>query len=206
MYDAVVAMTDIVSNLASLGQDRYPYPPPYIIDTFQASDGWFVMQVVREHQFERLAQLVGRPEWTADPRFSTRAGWGEHLDGVLRPGIEAWAAHLTKRQAAEQLTAAGVAAGPCHDAHEMLADPQLARRHMLVEMERTDGAGPPVLIPGNPVKLSKLAEEAETRVPWVGEHTHDVLRTTLGLSVEELDGFEAAGVIGPRSPVPDVTP
>ena len=92
MYDATVAMTDIVTNLASLGVERRAFPQPFILDVFRASDGWFVMQLVREHQFERLARVVERPEWIGDARLATRAGWGEHLDDVLRPGIEAWAA------------------------------------------------------------------------------------------------------------------
>ena len=52
---------------------------------------------------------------------------------------------------------------------------------MLVEMPRTDGVDEPVLVPGNPVKLSKVAEGPETRVPWVGEHTDAVLADELGL-------------------------
>ena len=43
-----------------------------------------------------------------------------------------------------------------------------------------------MLVPGNPVKLSKVAEGPETRVPWVGEHTDDVLRDELGLDDDEL--------------------
>ena len=64
----------------------------------------------------------------------------------------------------------------------MIADPHLAARHMIVEMPRTDGVDEPVLVPGNPVKLSKMTEGPETRVPWVGEHTAEVLETELGLS------------------------
>ena len=92
MYDATVAMTDIVSNFHSLGWERQPSPTPFLIASFKANDGYFVMQMVREHQFERLARVVGHAEWVGDPRFATRAGWGEHLESVLRPGIEAWAA------------------------------------------------------------------------------------------------------------------
>ena len=44
MLDATVAMTDIVTNFASLGLPSQPYPPPYILDTFRASDGWFVIR------------------------------------------------------------------------------------------------------------------------------------------------------------------
>ncbi|MFI5040836.1 MAG: CaiB/BaiF CoA transferase family protein [Acidimicrobiales bacterium] len=196
MLDAVVAMTDLVMNFASLGQPHIPYPPASIIETFRARDGWFVMQLVREHQFERLARVIGRPEWITDSRLATREGWGLHLDDVLRPGIEAWSSGLTKLEAASALTAAGVASGPCHSATEVIDDPHLAARHMIVEMPRPDGGGPPVLIPGNPVKLSKMAEGPETRVPWLGEHTAAVLRAEVGLEDDQLAELERRGVIG----------
>ena len=77
----------------------------------------------------------------------------------------------------------------------MIADPHIAARHMLVEMPRTDGVAEPVLVPGNPVKLSKVAEGPETRVPWVGEHTAAVLAAELGLSDEGLAGLRDRGVI-----------
>ncbi len=77
----------------------------------------------------------------------------------------------------------------------MIADEHVARRNMLVEMPRPDGIDEPVLIPGNPVKLSEVAEGPETRVPWVGEHTRDVLTTELGLSGQELDTLRDEGVI-----------
>ncbi len=66
---------------------------------------------------------------------------------------------------------------------------------MLVEMPRTDGVADPVLVPGNPVKLSKVSEGPETRVPWVGEHTAAVLRAELGLDDAELAELRARGVI-----------
>ncbi len=77
----------------------------------------------------------------------------------------------------------------------MIADPHVAARHMLVEMPRTDGVAEPVLVPGNPVKLSKVAEGPETRVPWVGEHTDEVLRAELGLDDAELAKLRDADVI-----------
>jgi crotonobetainyl-CoA:carnitine CoA-transferase CaiB-like acyl-CoA transferase len=60
---------------------------------------------------------------------------------------------------------------------------------------RTDDVDEPVLVPGNPVKLSKMADGPETRVPWVGEHTDEVLGKELGLSDGELAELRAAGVI-----------
>jgi crotonobetainyl-CoA:carnitine CoA-transferase CaiB-like acyl-CoA transferase len=195
MLDATVAMTDIVTNFASLGLPSQPYPAPYILDTFRASDGWFVIQLVREHQFERLAETVGHHEWLDDPRLAERAGWGEHLEDVIRPGIEEWAAGLTKLAAAEALMAAGVAAGPCLESHEVMRDPHLAARNMLVSLTRTDGVEQPVLVPGNPVKLSKVPDEPDERVPWIGEHTVEVLQSDLGLDDEQVAALAEAGII-----------
>jgi crotonobetainyl-CoA:carnitine CoA-transferase CaiB-like acyl-CoA transferase len=195
MLDSTVAMTDIVANLASLGQPRLPFPPPYILDTFRARDGWFVMQVVREHQFERLARTVGHPEWLDDGRLATRAGWGEHLEGVIRPGVETWAASRTKVEAARGLMAEGVAAGPCATSRDVLDDAHLRARDMLLEVPRTDG-GRPVIVPGNPIKLSAVAGPDDQRLPCAGQDTDAVLSGELGLGDDELDRLAGAGVIG----------
>jgi crotonobetainyl-CoA:carnitine CoA-transferase CaiB-like acyl-CoA transferase len=102
---------------------------------------------------------------------------------------------LTKREAAAALSEAGLAVGPVHDAAELVADPHLAQRNMLVEMDRPTGDGPPVLAPGNPIKMSRVAEGPETRVPWVGEHTAEVLAQELGSTADELARLRKDGVI-----------
>ena len=194
MLDAVVAMTDVVSNLWSLGQ--HPDAPlPMILDAFATKDGYLNMQVVREHQFAALMTLIGRPEWVDDPRFAERLGWAEYLESDIRPAIEAWLADKTRLEATHLLSDVGIAAGPVHTSPEIIADEHVAKRHMIVEMERTDGVADPVLIPGNPVKLSAVAEGPETRIPWVGEHTTEVLQAELGLSGVELDQLRADGVV-----------
>jgi crotonobetainyl-CoA:carnitine CoA-transferase CaiB-like acyl-CoA transferase len=195
MYDATVAMTDIVTNFGSLGKFRLNEPKNAILDPFRASNGWFVLQLVREHQLERISQLVGHPEWVDDPRLATREGWAAHLEDMLRPAIEAWAADMTKLEAVEKLSAAGIASAPVQTAQEVLVDPHLQGRNMLVEMERTDGVDQPVVIPGNPVKLSKMAEGPESRIPWVGEHTRAILADELGLDDDAIDVLVADGVI-----------
>jgi len=194
MLDSVVAMTDIVTNFWSMGL-RGGELGPLIMHGFRASDGWFVVQVGREAQFAGLVELIGRPEWAGDARFSTRQGWLDHLESDLRPAIEGWAAGLTKVEACRALGGAGIAAGPCFRDEEVVRDPHLAGRHMLVAIERTDGVDQPVLVPGNPVKLSAVPEADETRPPWLGEHTDEVLSSELGLSAPDLADLREAGVI-----------
>ncbi|MBI2705535.1 MAG: CoA transferase [Actinobacteria bacterium] len=208
MLDAVVAMTDIVTNFWSMGvrqhgpgpsgQKRHPEQSSQlevICEGFKADDGYVVLQVVREPQFYRLGELIGHPEWSADPRFASRKGWIPNLETVIRPAVEQWLQGKTKIDAATELTAAGIVAGPSSSAPDVIADPHVAARNMLVEMDRPDGVDEPILLPGNPVKLSKMAEGPETRVPWVGEHTGEVLRNELGLSPAELEQLHESGVI-----------
>jgi formyl-CoA transferase len=194
MLDATIAMTDVVTNFWSMGMNGGDIGP-LILGGFRARDGWFILQVAREQHFARLVDFIGRPEWASDPRFATRQGWVDHLEDVLRPAIEGWAASLTKLEACEALAAAGIAAGPCFSDEEVVHDPHVAARDMLVEMPRSDGVDQPVLTPGNPVRLSKVAQGPETRVPWLGEHTGEVLRKDLGLTDKELDSLRVEGVV-----------
>ena len=196
MFDAMVAMTDIVTNFWSLGVRPEPDKGLEVIcEGFRASDGYVVAQIVREHQFFNLADVVGHPEWKDDPRFATRAGWGPALESEIRPAVDAWASKRTKLEAAHELTEAGIVAGPSNRAPDVIADPHLAARHMIVEMPRTDGVAEPVLVPGNTVKLSKMTEGPETRMPWVGERTAEVLEVELGLSAKEIAGLRDRGVV-----------
>jgi len=96
---------------------------------------------------------------------------------------------------AAALSAAGLAAGPCLTPPEVIADEHLAARDMLVEVPRPDGGDEPVLVPGNPVRMSKVAVGPEGRVPWLGEHTDEVLAAELGLDDAERARLREAGVI-----------
>ena len=194
MLDAMVAMTDIVTNFWSLGL-RGGDSAALIMDGFRASDGWFIIQVGREPQFAALADLVGEPGWATDPRFAERQGWVDHHDDVIRPAVEAWASGQTRLEACAAMSAAGIAAGPCLRADEVVADEHVAARNMLVEMPRTDGRDEPVLVPGNPVKMTNVTEGPETRIPWLGEHTDAVLGEELGLEADDLAALRADGTI-----------
>jgi crotonobetainyl-CoA:carnitine CoA-transferase CaiB-like acyl-CoA transferase len=78
---------------------------------------------------------------------------------------------------------------------------------MLVELGRADGVDQPVLVAGNPIKMSRVAEGPESDVPQLGEHTTSVLGSVLGLDRKAIDELIGEGVISsseapPRSMVP----
>ena len=195
MLDSVMAMTDIVTNYWSMGVDNGD-SGTVINHGFRAADGWFVMQVARQHMFERLADVVGHSEWLSDPRFDSPYGWVEHLEDVIRPAIEGWAAGRSRLEACEALSQAGLAAGPCMRPDELVSDPHVAARHMLVGIERTDGIDQPVLVPGNPARIDHRPEGGDRRIPWLGEHTDEILATELGLSDTEISALRSSCVVG----------
>ena len=194
MLDSVLAMTDVVTNFWSLGH-RPGDTSTVLLEAFRAADGWFVLQVGREQHLAALAELIGRPDWLTDDRLAQRTGWTEHLEDLIRPAVESWSADRTRHEVCAELSAVGLAAGPCATTDEVVADPHVAARNMLVEMERPDGVDQPVLVPGNPVKLSRVAEGPERRPPWLGEHTDEVLSAELGLTSSQIDGLRDRGVI-----------
>jgi crotonobetainyl-CoA:carnitine CoA-transferase CaiB-like acyl-CoA transferase len=198
MFDAMVSICDLAVNYWSMGQYREPdqeFDLPLILDSFPSARGWFIVQVVREHQFERLANLVGHPDWVGDDRFATRQGWRDHFETAIRPAVEAWAADKTNLEAARAFADSGIAAAPCSSAADVAADPHVALHNMLVEVERTDGVEQPVLVAGNPIKMSRVAEGPERFVPLMGEHTDSVLNSVLGLDDQAIDDLIAAGVV-----------
>ena len=197
IYDSMVAINDMLPFMWSMGLPPVMCTPRHfeLVASFRARDGWFVIACLREHQFERLAHTIGRPGWCRDPRFATREGWAAHRESVIRPAVEAWAREKTKLEAARELCAAGVAAGPSNDGGDLRADPHVALRDMLIEVPRPD-AGGDLLVVGNPVKLSRVAEGPVAAFPRLGEHTDAVLGSTLGLGAAELAELRAKGVIG----------
>jgi crotonobetainyl-CoA:carnitine CoA-transferase CaiB-like acyl-CoA transferase len=184
MFDCMLSITDIVTNFWSMGLGEGELAAS-IMHGFQASDGWFILITFREYEFARLAECIGQPEWLTDPRLASRAGWVEHLETIIRPAVEGWASTRTRVQACAELGRAGVASAPCLRAGEVATDAHVAA-HDIAQ---------PVLVPGNPVKMTDLAIGPETRMPWLGEHTDDILSAELGLTAAELASLRSEGVV-----------
>ena len=156
---------------------------------FEAKDGWFIMQVGREPQFDALVALIGHPEWIDDPRFATRAGLARAPRGRAAAGDRGLGVRAgTRSRRCDELGRAGIAAGPCFSDEEVVADPHVAARHMLVEMPRTRRRRAAGADPRQPGEARTMADGPETRVPWLGEHTDEVLAEELAERREIDDG------------------
>lgn len=162
---------------------------PY--QAFAASDGYINIGGANQANWERIADVLGHPEWRDDPRFSTNTARMAHLDAlvVLMNGV------LSQRSRAEWialLDAAGVPAGPVHSLGEALTHPQTLARGMVVDLVHPEAGATRAL--GCPVHLSGTPARVDRPAPMLGEHTRELLREC-DYGDPEIDALVAAGVV-----------
>jgi crotonobetainyl-CoA:carnitine CoA-transferase CaiB-like acyl-CoA transferase len=200
MYDAMLTLADLPPNFWSLGMRKKidvdeEIRSPGVIEAFRAKDGYFTAYMIRRYQYERMCEVIGRPDLAQDERLKTPYDWADRLDELIRPAMEGWAANLTKHEAANRLMEGGIPAAPCNNQLDVINDPGVKARRMLIEMPRGDGGAEPVLVPGNPLKLSAMAEGPEQPNPLLGEHTDAVLAAELGMDRAALARLRETKVI-----------
>jgi formyl-CoA transferase len=140
--------------------------------------------------WKTLTKIVGRPELGDDPGYADRRDRVKYIDAI-DDMIEAWTEKRTKQEALEILAGAGVPCGAVLDSTEVLSDPHLRARGMIVELEHPRRGRYPM--PANPVRLSDSPTEM-VRAPLLGEHNAEVYGA-LGYGEAELDALRRDGVI-----------
>lgn len=199
MLDSMIAMCDHIPSYWSLGSRPKPDEKkrsPLLASGFRARDGWFVLHIGRTYQFERLAKILGRSEWLVDERLANPWGWTDQLETILRPAIEEWASTKSKFEAARIFAEDGVAAAPCSTPEDLMSDPHVIARKMLIEIPRCDGITAPFVTAGNPIKMSCIEDTDEAPLyPSLGEHTVTLLDEILGISSTDIDQLRLAGAI-----------
>jgi formyl-CoA transferase len=106
--------------------------------------------------------------------------------------VEEWTGQRSKHEVMRLLGDAGVPCGACQDTGEVLADPHLKARDMIVDIDYpTRGTYQTV---GCPVKLSDSPAQI-TRPPLLGEHTATLLSELCGVGRDEVTRLRDDGVV-----------
>jgi formyl-CoA transferase len=138
-----------------------------------------------------FVKATGMTHLGEDPRFKTPDGRWENRD-ALNAEIEGWTRQRTKYEVMEILGAAGVPCGACQDTGEILEDPHLKARGMIVDVHYPKyGTFKTV---GCPIHLSASPAEV-TRPPELGEHSEEILREHCGVTAKDFAKLKAAGVV-----------
>lgn len=165
---------------------------------FEASDGWLVLAAAKQKFWERLCEVLERPDLAADPRFATMAARNEHRDELL-PILEEIFRGRTVQEWLDLLVPAGIPCAKINSVLEALEDPQTVARGDVVEHEH------PVLgtvrTIASPLRLAdgqghELRAQPPRRAPFRGEHTEEVLMAVCGYSPERIRELHAEGVFG----------
>jgi crotonobetainyl-CoA:carnitine CoA-transferase CaiB-like acyl-CoA transferase len=166
---------------------------PY--QAFRASDGWVNIGGANQANWERIAEVLGHPEWRDDPRFATNTARMQNVE-ALAAAINDVMRARTKAEWTERLAAAGVPVGPVHSLAEALAHPQTLARGMVVDLVHPQAGATRAL--GCPIHFSETPAQIRRPAPLLGEHTREVLRES-GYTDADIDALVAAGVVDDAS-------
>lgn len=173
------------------GQAGNDHPTSTPMGLFEASDGSFNLGASGQGNWVRLCELVGHPEWIADPDFANeksrtanRARCNKLLSEVFKTkSVEYWV---------EALNNAGVPAGPVYNVPQMFADKHVKQANIAKMVK--DKAGKEKGFITQPAVLSRTPADVVTTAPQWGEHTEEVL-SEVGYSAEEIAKFQEQGVV-----------
>jgi crotonobetainyl-CoA:carnitine CoA-transferase CaiB-like acyl-CoA transferase len=166
---------------------------PY--QAYATRDGWINIGGANQANWERIADVLGHPEWRADPRFATNSARMANLD-ALTSAMSDVLATRTRAEWLEAFDAAGVPAGPVQTIAEALTHPQTLARGMVVDLEHPQAGSTKAL--GCPLHFSATPTRVARPAPMLGEHTREVLRE-YGYEEREIGRLLADGVVA--SPV-----
>jgi CoA:oxalate CoA-transferase len=157
---------------------RHPSITPFA--ALRTADGHLVLAAGNDELFASLCAAIGRPELPADPRFATNDERTRHAD-LLHAELEDALAARPTREWLQVLDGLGVPCGPINTVADVVVDPQVTARRMIVEVDDPHGA---MRVAGNPVKLSGY-DDPPTRGPIPDLDAHRAaLLAELGLAPE----------------------
>ena len=137
---------------------------------YDTRDGDLVVSAASDALFRSLAQVLGHPEWSDDPRFSSNPKRVEN-QGALYGLIEA---QMTKRGNAEWialLEQAGIPCAPVQNVAEMIAHEQTRALGLMQDVP--DSA---MKFVGLPISFDGTRPPIRSRPPRLGEHTQQIFK------------------------------
>lgn len=202
LYDTAISLLNYPATWA-LNTDFTPartksaaHPSLVPFQAFPTRDHWIVVACAKQKFWERLAPVVGHPEWLEDPRYSSFETRRLNSEQLLSELTDVFAS----RDSAEWLRILGdssIPCGPINTVREALADPQTQARELIVEVEHPRFGR--VRQPRSAVSAGPQMT-AHRRAPIRNEDCDYVLQGLLGYSAEETAVLVGRGAFGEATP------
>ena len=169
---------------------RHRRSSPY--QAYRTQDGYVTAGASSEKLWKNFCTMVIRkPEWMTDPRFATAPARLANID-ALEGEIEAVFTTKPTAHWVELLDAAAVPGGPVYRYDQILDDPHIKARKMVVEMEHPKMGRVKTL--GLPLKSTGELTAIRAPSPWLGQHSEEVLRD-IGYADADIAGLFCGGVV-----------
>ena len=172
--------------------NEHPNIVPYKV--FGTSDGYVILAVGNDRQFQGWCACAGADDLATNPDFATNP-----LRIVNRVRLyDAMPAYMKSKTTAEWLeilAAAKVPCSPVNDIAQVFENEQVQAREMRIEMDHPKAGSGKVPLIGNPLKMSATPPQYRKAPPVLGQHTDEVLAEVLGLDEAEIAGLKDAGTV-----------
>ncbi len=156
---------------------------PY--DVYPCKDGYFSAGLASDSGWDRFCNAIEMPELIDDPRFCDNELRCKNYE-IITPIITQFFRKKTRAELQEIFSAANIPNAPVLSVPEVMQEPQLKEREMLVELD-DPGVGRYQAI-GNPMKLSVTPAAIVSGAPLMGQDTESVL-SSFGYSTEQIKKF-----------------
>lgn len=198
LYDCMVSIHDYaVQRYTFSGGTDLPrqtgsgQPDSPIYGVFSGSDGYLVIAAQVDDAWHRLARLIGGDALAAEARFATPAGRAANYVDATRI-VDAWTKARTVKACLAALDAAEVPCSAVQTIDQVLADPQIQARNMIIEQQH------PVLgkvkLPNLPFRFSDCDTTPKMPAPLLGQHNR-IIAESLGYSETDIAAMTKDGVL-----------
>jgi|YelNatPaOPRAMG01_1025707.scaffolds.fasta_scaffold01072_7 CoA:oxalate CoA-transferase len=162
-------------------------------NVYPARDGEVLIFCLTEAHWQTLARLMGREDLIGQEQYKSHASRlriADEVDAI----VAAWTREQARDAVVELMIESGIPSAPVRELEEVIADPEVTRRAMLVDSEYPTRG--PVKVMGTPIKLSAAPQKdiPNRRPAELGEHTEEVL-ASVGIGAAELARLKAEGVV-----------
>lgn len=195
MLDAFAAfiLPDALLQETFLPSDQWRGLPDLSIvhRTWETADGYVVIMIVEDWQFQALCRVLGRQDLIADERFASlraRVGKLAELYALLETEIRKWPTTVLVERARE----AGAPLTAANTLQDFLSDPQVATNWTVFESDHPTAGRIRYL--RNPVRTDGRHPSLHRHPPQLGEHTDEVLHAA-GYDTTEIEVLHRNGAV-----------